>query len=98
MRSLAFDRPVEDVSPEAQSHWVTRLFLRAGGYYSKESVLLRGAKALYEGIQEQALDKRLLDGATIMHKPRAACSQLYNLHVCCGQPNACNRLPAADKA
>ena len=62
VRSLAFDRPLEEPSQEAQSHWLTRILLRAGGYYSKESVLLRGAKALYEGIQEQALDKRLLSG------------------------------------
>ena len=70
VRSLAFDRPLEEPTKEAQAHWLTRLLLRVGGFYSKESVLLRGARALYEGIQEQALDKRLLNGAQL---PRSAC-------------------------
>ena len=64
VRSLAFDRPKEEPSQEAQSHWLTRLLLKAGGFYSKESTLLRGAKALYEGIQEQSLDPQLLKGGT----------------------------------
>ena len=91
VRSLAFDRPKEEPSEEAQSHWLTRLLLKAGGYYSKESMLLRGAKALYEGICEQSLDPRLLKGSSCTCCTRlesTARQQLIRLGL---QPSACSR-------
>ena len=61
-QSLAEDRLTEEPRPGTEQNVFTRLLLRVGGYYSKDSQLIRGAKYLYSDIVEQSTNPALYEG------------------------------------
>ena len=64
-RSLEFARTPPAPTPAADQGLLSKVFLRLGGFYSKESTLMRAANGLYDSVTEQALDPRLLDALEV---------------------------------